>query len=169
MKIEVITRTTTKFLSLLLSCVALGSDTQGTHKEQNLLFVRHARGRKLESGVQKNRSIKPKIRWKAKGLPDVWQGQHQVLEVQQAIKKLSFSTENFGFPGFSFGFCYKALTYQNPRGQNPEMIDHNILRFDAKCLDVKGIEVFFGQHDKESRTSVRLSLFEDRKEKQFMS
>jgi hypothetical protein len=35
--------------------------------------------------VQKNRSIKPKIRWKAKGLPDVWQGQHQVLEVQQAL------------------------------------------------------------------------------------
>lgn len=30
-------------------------------------------------------------------------------------------------------------------------------------------EVFFGQHDKESRTDVRLSLFEDRKEKQFMS
>ena len=47
--------------------------------------MRHARGRKLESGVQKNRSIKPKIRWKAKGLPDVWQGQHQVLEVQQAL------------------------------------------------------------------------------------
>lgn len=47
--------------------------------------MRHARGRKLESGVQKNRSIKPKIRWKEKGLPDVWQGQHQVLEVQQAI------------------------------------------------------------------------------------
>ena len=82
---EVKTRTATKCLSLPLSCVALGSDTQGTHKEQNLLFVRHARGRKLESGVQKNRSIKPKIRWKAKGLPDVWQGQHQVLEVQQAI------------------------------------------------------------------------------------
>ena len=77
--------------------------------------------------------------------------------------------KNQGFPGFSFGLCYKALTYQNPRGQNSEMIDHNILRFDAKCLDVKGIEVFFGQHDKESRTSVRLSLFEDRKEKQFMS
>ena len=84
-KIEVTPRTATKFFSLLLSCVALGSDTQGTHKEQNLLFVRHARGRKLESGVQKNRSIKPKIRWKAKGLPDVWQGQHQVLEVHQAI------------------------------------------------------------------------------------
>lgn len=82
---EVKTRTATRFLPLLLSCVALGSDTQGTHKEQNLLFVRHARGRKLESGVQKNRSIKPKIRWKAKGLPDVWQGQHQVLEVQQAL------------------------------------------------------------------------------------
>ena len=107
--------------------------------------------------------------WKAKKSPDVWQGQHRALEVQQAIKKLSFSPENFGFPGFSFGFCYKALTYQNLRGQNSEMIDHNILRFDAKCLDVKGIEVFFGQHDKESRTSVRLSLFEDRKEKQFMS
>ena len=86
---EVKTRTATKFLSLLLSCVALGSDTQGTHKEQNLLFVRHARGRKLESGVQKNRSIKPKIRWKAKGLPDVWQGQHQVLEVQQALISLT--------------------------------------------------------------------------------
>ena len=50
--------------------------------------MRHARGRKLESGVQKNRSIKPKIRWKAKGLPDVWQGQHQVLEVQQALISL---------------------------------------------------------------------------------
>ena len=84
-------------------------------------------------------------------------------------QKGSKTPENFGFPGFSFGFCYKTLTYQNPRGQNSEMIDHNILRFDAKCLDVKGIEVFFGQHDKESRTSVRLSLFEDRKEKQFMS
>jgi hypothetical protein len=35
--------------------------------------------------VRKNRSIKPKIRWKAKKLPDAWQGQHQVLEVQQEI------------------------------------------------------------------------------------
>lgn len=43
-KIEVTPRTATKFLSLLLSCVALGSNTQGTHKEQNLLFVHHARG-----------------------------------------------------------------------------------------------------------------------------
>ena len=100
-----ITRTTTKFLSLLLSCVALGSDTQGTHKEQNLLFVRHARGRKLESGVQKNRSIKPKIRWKAKGLPDVWQGQHQVLEVQQAIIYSLKMLKKPGirhFPGFFY-------------------------------------------------------------------
>ena len=40
---EVNPRTATKFLSLLLPCVALGSDTQGTHKEQNLFFVRHAR------------------------------------------------------------------------------------------------------------------------------
>lgn len=40
---------------------------------------------KLESDVRKNRSIKPKIRWKAKKLPDAWQGQHQVLEVQQAL------------------------------------------------------------------------------------
>ena len=82
---EVKTRTATKFLSLLLSCVALGSDTQGTHKEQNLFFVRHAREWKLESDVQKNRSIKPKIRWKAKKSPDVWQGQHQALKVQQAL------------------------------------------------------------------------------------
>ena len=86
---EVMTGTATEFLSLLLSCVALGSDTQGTHKEQNLLFVRHARGRKLESGVQKNRSIKPKIRWKAKKSPDVWQGQHRALEVQQALISLT--------------------------------------------------------------------------------
>ncbi|RGC54379.1 hypothetical protein DXA92_13410 [Agathobaculum butyriciproducens] len=35
--------------------------------------------------MQKNRSIKPKIRWKAKKLPDVWQGQHQVFKVQQAL------------------------------------------------------------------------------------
>lgn len=40
---EVKTRTATRFLSLLLSCVALGSDTQGTYKEQNLLFGRHTR------------------------------------------------------------------------------------------------------------------------------
>lgn len=84
-KIEVTPRTATEFLSLLLSCVALGSDTQGTHKEQNLFFVRHAREWKLESDVQKNRSIKPKIRWKAKKSPDVRQGQHQALKVQQAL------------------------------------------------------------------------------------
>ena len=36
--------------------------------------------------MQKNRSIKPKIRWKAKKSPGVWQGQHQTLEVQQALK-----------------------------------------------------------------------------------
>jgi len=61
-------------------------------------------------------------------------------------QKGSKTPEKFGFPGFSFGFCYKALTYQNPRGQNPEMIDHNILRFDAKCLDVKGIIVVLCQY-----------------------
>jgi hypothetical protein len=57
--------------------------------------------------VQKNRSIKPKIRWKAKGLPDVWQGQHQVLEVQQALigvsnwfKNAQKTPKNCGFSGF---------------------------------------------------------------------
>ena len=35
---EVMTRTATRFLSLPLSCVALGSNKQGTHKEQNLLL-----------------------------------------------------------------------------------------------------------------------------------
>ena len=83
------TRTATKFLSPLLSCVALGSDTQGTHKEQNLLFVHYAREWKLEHDVRKNRSIKPKIRWKAKKSPGVWQGQHQALEVQQALISLT--------------------------------------------------------------------------------
>ena len=86
---EVKTRTATRFLSLLLSCVALGSDTQGTHKEQNLFFVRHAREWKLESDVRKNRSIKPKFRWKAKKSPGVWQGQHQTLEVQQTLISLT--------------------------------------------------------------------------------
>ena len=68
--------------------------------------MRHARGRKLESGVQKNRSIKPKIRWKEKGLPDVWQGQHQVLEVQQAlnfIKTLQKARKTVVFRAFPFG------------------------------------------------------------------
>jgi len=92
-----------------LSCVALGSDTQGTHKEQNLLFVRHARGRKLESGVQKNRSIKPKIRWKEKGLPDVWQGQHQVLEVQQAL--ISLTQEIICQPAFYILDMQKHLPF----------------------------------------------------------
>ena len=51
-------------------------------------------------------------------------------------KKLFFSPENFGFPGFSYAFCCKALTYQNLRGQNPEIIDHNILRFVVKCTTI---------------------------------
>ena len=40
---------------------------------------------KIRIWCAENRSIKPKIRWKAKGLPDVWQGQHQALEVLQAL------------------------------------------------------------------------------------
>ena len=39
--------------------------------------------------MQKNRIIKPKIRWKAKKSPDVWQGQHRALEVQQALISLT--------------------------------------------------------------------------------
>lgn len=67
---EVMTRTAAKFRFLLLSCVALGSDTQGTYKAQNLLLcVMHEE--KLETNVQKNRSIKPKIRQKAKKWPDI--------------------------------------------------------------------------------------------------
>lgn len=41
---EVMTGTATRFLPSLLSCAALGSDTQGTHKEQNLFIVCYARG-----------------------------------------------------------------------------------------------------------------------------
>lgn len=58
------------------------------------------------------------------------------LPSSPSAKKVLFSPENFGFPGFSFAFCYKALTYQNPRGQNSEIIDHNILRFDVKCTTI---------------------------------
>lgn len=39
--------------------------------------------------MRKNRSIKPKIRWKAKKSPNVWQGQHQALEVLQALISLT--------------------------------------------------------------------------------
>lgn len=51
--------------------------------------------------MQKNRSIKPKIRWKAKKSPDVWQGQHQALEVQQALIHLVYDLNpgNFIIPG----------------------------------------------------------------------
>ncbi len=49
--------------------------------------------------MRKNRRIKPKIRWKAKKSPNVWQGQHQALEVLQALISLTqeiiFQTENF--------------------------------------------------------------------------
>ena len=38
--------------------------------------------------MQKNRIVKPKIRWKAKKTPDVWQLCHQALEVQQALISL---------------------------------------------------------------------------------
>lgn len=71
--------------------------------------MRHARGRKLESGVQKNRSIKPKIRWKEKGLPDVWQGQHQVLEVQQAL--ISLTQEIICQPAFYILDMQKHLPF----------------------------------------------------------
>ena len=60
---------------------------------------------KLESDVRKNRSIKPKIRWKAKKLPDAWQGQHQVLEVQQALNAKAHNAkapEPFGSGAFLF-------------------------------------------------------------------
>ena len=102
-------RTATKFRSLLLSCVALGRDTQGTYKEQNLFFVRHARRWKIESDVKKNRSIKPKIKRKAKKLPDVWQGQHQVLEVQQAL--ISLIQEIIS----CFGFLYRIKSFSDFR------------------------------------------------------
>ena len=105
---EVMTGTATEFLSLLLSCVALGSDTQGTYKEQNLLFVRYVRTRKLESDVQKNRSIKPKIRWKAKKSPGVWQDQHQTLEVQQALISL---TQEITGPTNQFKNAQKARNH----------------------------------------------------------
>jgi len=55
--------------------------------------------------VQKNRSTKPKIRWKAKKLPDVWQGQHQAPEVQQALNfiKLGQKARKIAvFRAFSF-------------------------------------------------------------------
>jgi len=58
--------------------------------------------------VQKNRIIKPKIRWKAKKSPDVWQGQYQALEVQQALIGFTspvymfFSPEGFALPGFLY-------------------------------------------------------------------
>ena len=43
--------------------------------------------------MQKNRIVKPKIRWKAKKSPDVWQLCHQALEVQQALNRIRFYQE----------------------------------------------------------------------------
>ena len=48
---------------------------------------------KIRIWCAENRSIKPKIRWKAKELPDVWQGQHQALEVLQALITRDFTTK----------------------------------------------------------------------------
>lgn len=48
--------------------------------------------------MQKNRSIKPKIRWKAKKSPDAWQGQHRALEVQQALTGSYHSQKSFQAP-----------------------------------------------------------------------
>lgn len=45
--------------------------------------------------MRKNRSIKPKIRWKAKKSPGVWQDQHQTLEVQQEL--ISLTKEIIGY------------------------------------------------------------------------
>ena len=53
-----------------------------------------------------------------------------------SAKKVLFPPENFGFPGFSYAFCCKALTYQNLRGQNSEIIDRNILWFVVKCTTI---------------------------------
>ena len=53
-----------------------------------------------------------------------------------SAKKVLFSPENFGFPGFSSAFCCKALTYQNLSGQNSGIIDHNILRFVVKFTTI---------------------------------
>jgi len=56
--------------------------------------------------VQKKRSIKPKIRWKAKKSPDVWKGQYQALEVQQALIYLKLY---FCSPALAGLFLFVAL------------------------------------------------------------
>ena len=58
-----------------------------------------------------------------------------------SAKKVLFSPGNFGFPGFSYAFCCKALTYQNLRGQNSEIKDHNILRFVVKCTTILAVTI----------------------------
>ena len=49
--------------------------------------------------------------------------------------------ENFGFPGVSYAFCCKALSYQNLRGQNSEIVYHNILWFVVKCTAILAVTI----------------------------
>lgn len=68
---------------------------------------------KIRIWCAENRSIKPKIRWKAKGLPDVWQGQHQALEVLQALILFEMlkTLEPQWFQGFLFPIIFQALRF----------------------------------------------------------
>jgi hypothetical protein len=59
--------------------------------------------------MQKNRSIKAKIRWKAKKLPDVWRGQHEALKVQQALIALTQEIIS------RFGFLYRIKSVSDFR------------------------------------------------------
>ena len=60
---------------------------------------------------RKNRSIKPKIRWKAKKYPDVWQGQHRALEVQQALIYPTLHTWQFCFGRTAFLLPFSLLNW----------------------------------------------------------
>ena len=76
--------------------------------------------------MRKNRSIKPKIRWKAKKSPDVWQDPHRDLEVQQALNVIRDKPNPPKPVGFG-GFLYSVLIL-------PYIFDSNrhILKYDLK-------------------------------------
>lgn len=104
-RIEVTPRTATKFLSPLLPWAAI----RKAHIKSKTCFscVMHEGENRI--WCAKIRSIKPKIRRKAKKSPDVWQGWHQAFEVQQALIALTQEIIS------RFGFLYRIKSVSDFR------------------------------------------------------
>ena len=88
--------------------------------------------------MQKNRIIKPKIRWKAKKSPDVWQGQHQTLEVQQALNLTAYTAKQ---PFGGIFICWQPKPPALYTGQAAYIfcaLDHTVSNCPDKCPSNEG-------------------------------